>query len=274
MENGISLRGGDDDGHCGPYTVQSIKKFQLRFMRNPDGRVDAGGRTWKRLTTGISPFAPNVGTSASVTALTPVVTPQVSESPASSGGNVEKLFRVMRYITKYRCTNGFSNYDTDALIQRARNCDEQVPFITNSSGVAVTKVQNQSINLCASYVKMGLAGAEYVNNYINCNYAKDMGQKLIAIGFTNIVNQLFNNINEISFSSIPNGAVIVYEKISGPGSYAGHIEIFEAATKKFMSDFITERPASSTWNDVHGGLLKKQGGSNNRVYKVIGIWKK
>ena len=37
------------DGDCGPKTIRRIKRFQKRFMANPDGRVDPGGRTLKKL---------------------------------------------------------------------------------------------------------------------------------------------------------------------------------------------------------------------------------
>ncbi len=37
------------DGLCGDKTIRRIGRFQRRFMRNPDGRVDPGGRTLRRL---------------------------------------------------------------------------------------------------------------------------------------------------------------------------------------------------------------------------------
>lgn len=49
-ENGCEPRL-DVDGSCGPRTVGAIRWFQERAldMRNPDGRVDPGGRTWVAL---------------------------------------------------------------------------------------------------------------------------------------------------------------------------------------------------------------------------------
>ena len=38
------------DKICGPKTITAIEKFQTHFMRSPDGRVDANGTTWKKLT--------------------------------------------------------------------------------------------------------------------------------------------------------------------------------------------------------------------------------
>ncbi|WP_169795339.1 peptidoglycan-binding domain-containing protein [Kribbia dieselivorans] len=42
------------DGRCGPRTIESIRHFQTRNVgiANPDGRVDPGGRTMRRLDTG------------------------------------------------------------------------------------------------------------------------------------------------------------------------------------------------------------------------------
>lgn len=48
LKNGIPLEGGED-GHCGPHTIQAIKTFQSRFMRKPDGLVEPGKNTWKKL---------------------------------------------------------------------------------------------------------------------------------------------------------------------------------------------------------------------------------
>lgn len=38
------------DKRCGPKTIQAILDFQKTFMPVPDGRVDPGGLTWKKLT--------------------------------------------------------------------------------------------------------------------------------------------------------------------------------------------------------------------------------
>jgi peptidoglycan L-alanyl-D-glutamate endopeptidase CwlK len=37
------------DGQCGAKTIRRIERFQRRFTKRPDGRVDPGGRTLKRL---------------------------------------------------------------------------------------------------------------------------------------------------------------------------------------------------------------------------------
>ena len=37
------------DGQCGAKTVRRVERFQRRFSRRPDGRVDPRGRTLKRL---------------------------------------------------------------------------------------------------------------------------------------------------------------------------------------------------------------------------------
>lgn len=45
----IGRAGGGVDGRCGPRTLTAIITFQSGFMRDPDGRVDPGGMTWRRL---------------------------------------------------------------------------------------------------------------------------------------------------------------------------------------------------------------------------------
>jgi len=37
------------DKRCGPMTIQAIRNFQKAFLARPDGRVDPGGMTWKKL---------------------------------------------------------------------------------------------------------------------------------------------------------------------------------------------------------------------------------
>jgi peptidoglycan L-alanyl-D-glutamate endopeptidase CwlK len=40
---------GGVDGQCGPKSLSAIRAFQATFMARPDGRVDPGGSTWRRL---------------------------------------------------------------------------------------------------------------------------------------------------------------------------------------------------------------------------------
>ncbi len=46
-DNGIDP--GAVDGACGPKTIAAVREFQGRFLTNPDGRIDPGGRTWNEL---------------------------------------------------------------------------------------------------------------------------------------------------------------------------------------------------------------------------------
>jgi len=39
----------DVDSDCGPKTIRRIERFQRRFVQKPDGRVDPGGKTLRRL---------------------------------------------------------------------------------------------------------------------------------------------------------------------------------------------------------------------------------
>lgn len=47
------------DGHCGPNTILSIQNFQRSLgLKNPDGRIDANGFTWKNLSKKLPAPAP------------------------------------------------------------------------------------------------------------------------------------------------------------------------------------------------------------------------
>lgn len=55
-----------EDGKCGAKTIAAIAKFQQSQlqMAKPDGRIDAGGRTWKALTGQAVPPPPAATTNA------------------------------------------------------------------------------------------------------------------------------------------------------------------------------------------------------------------
>ncbi len=42
-------RVGDADGDCGKNTIAAILDFQSNFLKNPDGRIDPGGTSWRNL---------------------------------------------------------------------------------------------------------------------------------------------------------------------------------------------------------------------------------
>jgi murein endopeptidase len=41
-----------EDADCGKRTIAAIKHYQRNFLQSPDGRIDVGGSTWKRLLEG------------------------------------------------------------------------------------------------------------------------------------------------------------------------------------------------------------------------------
>jgi hypothetical protein len=49
---------GRSDGVCGERTIAAIRKFQARFMQQPDGLVDPAKATWKHLAEGGAHVAP------------------------------------------------------------------------------------------------------------------------------------------------------------------------------------------------------------------------
>jgi len=69
---------GTPDGICGPHTLAAIRRFQSRFMKWPDGRIDPGRTTWAHLVAGS-------GGAAAAAAGTPTATP-ATPSGTSGGG--------------------------------------------------------------------------------------------------------------------------------------------------------------------------------------------
>jgi hypothetical protein len=78
-KNGVSP--GRIDGLCGKRTVDAILRFQARFLSHPDGRVDPGGQTLRRLNGAggaartssptSTPSAPAPGATTSIRSLVP-----------------------------------------------------------------------------------------------------------------------------------------------------------------------------------------------------------
>lgn len=48
-----------DDGAFGPKTLDAIKSYQAKFLRQPDGVVDSNGRTFRKLVAGNSQGSPS-----------------------------------------------------------------------------------------------------------------------------------------------------------------------------------------------------------------------
>lgn len=82
---------GPIDGRCGRRTVAAIFDMQRGLLPQPDGRVDVGGPTWRRLNTPVAPAA-----SAGPTPPRPVAPPtpppmatqpRVAATPPAAGGD-------------------------------------------------------------------------------------------------------------------------------------------------------------------------------------------
>lgn len=76
---------GPIDGRCGRLTIGAIVAFQRSFMREPDGRVDVDGPTWRRLTTPRPQVAPAAAPRPTAAPPRPVAVPP-RPSPAANDG--------------------------------------------------------------------------------------------------------------------------------------------------------------------------------------------
>lgn len=245
---------GKIDGRCGEKTIAGIKKFQAKFMTNPDGVIDVNGRTWKKLNQ-TTPSNTAVIAAPAALVQAPVVASALANNAAPSAA-ISSLFLIMNEMSV--CSGkqangtlvpGWSNRAN--LVNRARN---------HQPITSVPKAAGASIGLCATYVKLGLWAVNLVDHYLNCESAKNMGGPLQQQGFVNILNNLLGGADSIPHSSIPAGAVIVYK-----GGQHGHIEIWSGS--RFMSDYVLERGRTQKISDTPGVLLK-----NGREREIAGIW--
>jgi len=61
IARGYASLGPQASGSCDAVTIEAIRDFQAAFLRNPDGRVDAGGNSWRVLAaayTGVTTASP------------------------------------------------------------------------------------------------------------------------------------------------------------------------------------------------------------------------
>lgn len=67
---------GDADGVCGAKTLAAIVAYQRGFLREPDGRIDPGGRSWRHLSAGYTGVVTQAeGTSTASPTLRPPAEP-------------------------------------------------------------------------------------------------------------------------------------------------------------------------------------------------------
>ncbi|MDR2092217.1 MAG: peptidoglycan-binding protein [Azoarcus sp.] len=257
------------DRRCGILTIKAIKEFQATYvMQAPDGLIQPDKNTWKKLITDKNRLIPRTGPPVSPTKIKLV--PGVKK-PAPAPASVENLIRIMNHIATFAPgdmnnnarSNGFGDGDgsgenhvsTTQLIEKARALDPN--FLPKK------KDAGTSLGQCASYVKIGLAAANFVTGYLPGASAKNMGDALKKQGFKNMMESIFpKDKDKIPCQSLPKGAVLVYT-----GGAHGHIEIWSGS--HFMSDYITTRARSNEIKDPVT-LIRRTG--HDRT--LIGIWTK
>jgi peptidoglycan hydrolase-like protein with peptidoglycan-binding domain len=93
------------DGHCGPKTVLTIKKFQHSLgFKKADGRIDPGGTTWKNLSKKIAPTP------------VPVETPTQTKSDSPSETTASEIKASVGH-------KGVNNSDDATLVQQLLGID-------------------------------------------------------------------------------------------------------------------------------------------------------
>jgi peptidoglycan hydrolase-like protein with peptidoglycan-binding domain len=97
------------DGKIGPNTINAIRDFQRIFvgMRNPDGRVDAGGRTLEKLNGSVlQPTVRAGGGTAS---------PRHSSSRGTTGNQAEQKLLIQRLCLAVEATGTLRGFNSFAL---------------------------------------------------------------------------------------------------------------------------------------------------------------
>lgn len=109
--------------------------------------------------------------------------------------------------------------------------------------VGQAKEANRSIGLCTKYVKHALWEKEprFMESYPGTVYAVDSGDFLKEAGFSNLLD--LDSFKNMTPSSAPKGAVLVYRNTSRRDGRAGHVEI-KLDDNKFGSDHLNTRAIS------------------------------
>ncbi|MDR1662081.1 MAG: glycoside hydrolase family protein [Azoarcus sp.] len=93
------------DKVCGPFTIQAIKEFQARYvMRNPDGLIQPGKNTWRKLNDQNPNLLQRTGapTSATTTRIAPAAAPLKPSKINSAGLKIVKESEGL-YLKAYLC---------------------------------------------------------------------------------------------------------------------------------------------------------------------------
>lgn len=110
---GCRLYRGRIDGRCGPVTVDAILQFQRGFMGKPDGRVDANGRTWRRLLS-----SGDAGMPTATATQAPGVTPAVDAATAEVASARQLLTRTVPRPDAHTLNQGLVAVSPSFMVQQ------------------------------------------------------------------------------------------------------------------------------------------------------------
>ena len=168
VQNLLIARGypgiGSADGICGSKTIAAIRAYQGGFLRQPDGKVDPGGTTWRNLSaafTGSTGSAPPAGSAGSL--LRPVPRPAAGSINIGLVA-VNNNFMLARLGQPLR-SGGYTSLcqtPTDPRLRRNLVTDTVGPFRVTGLVPAVLSLKEVMADIAAEqpavYRALGTAG--------------------------------------------------------------------------------------------------------------------
>ncbi|MDR3158112.1 MAG: peptidoglycan DD-metalloendopeptidase family protein, partial [Zoogloeaceae bacterium] len=193
MKNGIPLEKGADSD-CGPFTIQAIKVFQSKFMRKPDGLVEPGKNTWKRLTNS-NLVTPDVGAPADAAVLTSVgavnINPNAGEAPffpfavapTASWHGIPRRFGGLRSLTR-KGKSSLPNGSAHAGCDLYQVLGTQVYAVMEGKVLEITQFVGNFVSIAIDHGAFVARYTEVLSNSVEVRAGDNVraAQKLAKIG--------------------------------------------------------------------------------------------
>lgn len=138
--------------------------------------------------------------------------------------------------------NEFKNYSDskavkDMIVKMRSNLNLRCTKTVQSS--CKSKRRQGSLGQCLRYMKLGLIAGGYMRTNPGVASAKNFGPQLKKLGFRNLKDE--QRHKNMTSRQVPHGAILVYSS-SDPKRPHGHIEIYDADNKQYLSDFPSSNP--------------------------------
>lgn len=165
---------------------------------------------------------------------------EIDTSPATQ--SVRKLQENIETVWLASTRNEFKNYSesqgVENMIARLKG-NLTLRCTETRQSACRSKRRLGSLAQCLRYVKLGLIGGGYMRANPGVASAWRFGPQLKKMGFKNLKDDP-RHANMTS-RQVPHGAILVYSS-SDPKRPHGHIEVYDAKTNQYLSDFASNNP--------------------------------